>query len=419
MSTYCGLPHLSKCGAFLWLAAGFQFAAAGCGSGAGSGRSGASTTSASSGTSSGTVTTGCRLAVTPNPLNYGNAPLNIVTTDSIVLSNAGGLACDVSQLALEGGSSPLFSLPSSQPLAFSVAPGASQTIQVAFAASDSSTPHLRTGALTFSVADSGGANAQPQSVAMEAYINTACTQASAWIYTIDQRGTLSTFDPLTLTYTDLGKLTCPDSTSPISMAIDQSAIAWVEYSSGNLYRVDVTDPTLTCTATGYQPGSQISTFGMGFLFEPTTGLDTLYIAGNASFPSYPSTLGTIDFPGMAMTEVAPLAFGGPELTGTGDGQLWGFALGFSSADGLATLANIDPATGHVLESFSLPQITSYGAFAVKFWGGSLWLFVGSDVYQVDRASGALTAPTIVNPHGPDGQPRSIVGAGVSTCAPVQ
>jgi hypothetical protein len=184
----------------------------------------------------------------------------------------------------------------------------------------------------------------------------------------------------------------------------------VEYSTGNLYRVDTS--TLECTATTFQVDPNLTSFGMGFVFDPLTGVDTLYVAGNSGAIATASTLATLSFPDLTLHPIASLDFGSPELTGTGDGQLWGFAPATGAASGLMTLAQLDPATGALLTTWTYPGISNGASWAVKFWGGSFWLFLDSAVYQVDRATGLITNPL------PD-TGRNIVGAGVSTCAPIQ
>jgi hypothetical protein len=52
------------------------------------------------------------------------------------------------------------------------------------------------------------------------------------------------------------------------------------------------------------------------------------------------------------------------------------------------------------------------SWAVKFWGGSFWIFLDSSVYQVPRDT-PQTIATVIADTG-----RNIVGAGVSTCAPI-
>ena len=115
--------------------------------------------------------------------------------------------------------------------------------------------------------------------------------------------------------------------------------------------------------------------------------------------------------------MAPISIFSPELTGTGDGELWGFAPGPATASGIMTLAQLDPLTGDAITTFTYPDIANNGSWAVKFWGGFLYLFLSNGnhdtaVYQVDRNTGSIA--TVVANSG-----REIVGAGVSTCAPIQ
>jgi hypothetical protein len=50
---------------------------------------------------------------------------------------------------------------------------------------------------------------------------------------------------------------------------------------------------------------------------------------------------------------------------------------------------------------------------VKFWGGSFWIFFNGSVYQVSRDDPATIHAVR------SGTGRNVVGAGVSTCAPLQ
>jgi hypothetical protein len=49
---------------------------------------------------------------------------------------------------------------------------------------------------------------------------------------------------------------------------------------------------------------------------------------------------------------------------------------------------------------------------MKFWGGSFWIFLDGALYEVPRAT-PQTIRTAIADTG-----RDIVGAGVSTCAPL-
>jgi hypothetical protein len=152
---------------------------------------------------------------------------------------------------------------------------------------------------------------------------------------------------------------------------------------------------------------------MGFVFEPTTGIDTLYICGGESTSLSSCTLATVSFPDLVVHPVGTIDIGLPELTGTGDGQMWGFVPSHVSPTGRATLARFDPATGKTLETYTYPTVSSGQSWAMKFWGGSFWLFVDGAVYQVRRDTPKDVQWVASYPYG------YVVGAGVSTCAPVQ
>ncbi|MEA2697756.1 MAG: hypothetical protein QOI66_2027, partial [Myxococcales bacterium] len=103
-----------------------------------------------------------------------------------------------------------------------------------------------------------------------------------------------------------------------------------------------------------------------------------------------------------------------ELTGTGDAKLFGF---FTTQP--AYLAQIDKTTGATPQAVSLPTIdATTGGYAFSFWGGSYWFYTASDTdnTKVTRYDPTTTPPTTTVP-----VPQltfTIVGAGVSTCAPV-
>jgi hypothetical protein len=155
---------------------------------------------------------------------------------------------------------------------------------------------------------------------------------------------------------------------------------------------------------------------MGFVFDPSTGEDTLYVAGTSgsNVQTTQSTLATIAVPSLVLTPIGPLAAGNAELTGTGDGQLWGFAPDTASSNRASTLVRIDPSTGKTLESYSYPSLVSSGGvnWAVKFWGGSFWIFFNDSIYKVSRDSPETIHAALSNTG------RYILGAGVSTCAPL-
>jgi hypothetical protein len=353
---------------------------------------------------------GCVLTASPASVNFGNVILNNSASASVTLGNTGTDACQVSGVGIDPSSDAGFTLGAAQAVAFTVAPGASQAVVVQFVASDSAPPHQKNGTL---VLQTGDPSAPQASVPLSANVETVCVEASQWIYTVDETGIFSRFDPTTLTFTDIVQaLDCPTHYSPFSMAVDQNAVAWVAYGDGNLFKVDTS--TGQCQATSFRPGQHgLDVFGMGFVFDPSTGVDTLYIAGGLDASSVPSELATVSFPSLVVTPVGPITAGSPELSGTGDGSLWGFFPGDASASGLASLVRIDPTSGATLETYTYKALTENGDWAMKFWGGYFWIFVNTSIYKVARDN-----PAAINYVG-DTNGRYIVGAGVSTCAPLQ
>ena len=242
-----------------------------------------------------------------------------------------------------------------------------------------------------------------------------CSDASKLVYVIDEFSNhLSRFDPSTRTFTDLGALACPTmaGATPFSMGVDRTATAWVLYDSGELFHVDTT--TLACTKTTWTSQAGLTVFGMGFSTDQAGGTtDSLFIGGGASQTQSSFTLARVDPTTMVATPIGPEPLL-PEMTGNGAGELWGFFPGTSDA----TIQQIDKSTGSAMKTFDESSLAGSGAgYAFAFWGGDFWVFLirsgdtESKVYQVDGMTGGIKGTTSSNG-------RTIVGAGVSTCAPV-
>ena len=242
-----------------------------------------------------------------------------------------------------------------------------------------------------------------------------CSDEAKSVYVVDQNNTLSRFNPANKSFMDLGQLACPASftATPFSMGIDRTAIAWVLYSSGELFRVETSSPTLNCTkSTWSSAASGLLQFGMGFSTDAAGGnVDTLFIAGGNG-PSQPTSrlakLSTSSFTTMDVGQVT----GWPELTGTGNAELWGF---FPDATA-PRIAQLNKTNGSAIKTYPLTIAGMPTAWAFAFWGGDFWVFL---------MKGNETSTTIYQ-YGADGMMkgmtpapgRRIVGAGVSTCAPV-
>ena len=245
-----------------------------------------------------------------------------------------------------------------------------------------------------------------------------CSDDAKLIYVVDSDRQFSQFDPKTKTFKDLGTLACTSSASPFSMAIARDATAWVLYDNGDLYHVE-TKNNLTCTKSAWTRGAQGETkFGMGFSTDQVGGTaDTLFIAGGSSPDSgTTSTLAKVDMGSLQPTKLGTVT-GWPELTGTGSAELWGFSPanpGWTSA----RVMQIDKVTGSALRTFTMGDLNGApNAWAFAFHGGSFWVFLKRDyedytwIHQINAATGAIV-------DSKEAYGRRIVGAGVSTCAPV-
>ncbi len=249
-----------------------------------------------------------------------------------------------------------------------------------------------------------------------------CEEAGvSYIYLISSENELLRFYPPDLSITTIGTLECPLNApgAPFSMAVNRQGIAFVLFSSGELFRVS----TLTgvCTATEFVSNPAIfpANFGMGFSANKNDPGESLFVAGvTSNDPGATSRLGLINTENFAMAIGAPLSqdIGSPELTGTGDSRLFAFGPATTSNPD-SHLAEIDKGTSAVLSDEILDlQQTAISAWAFAFWGGDFYIFTseqqGTSVIHRYTPGGTTTPPLVKQIDG-----LTIVGAGVSTCAP--
>ncbi len=253
----------------------------------------------------------------------------------------------------------------------------------------------------------------------------ACADASdTLVYVVTQQNTLLKFKPSSATFSVIGSLVCPDpfGRNPFSMAVDRLGNAYVLYyddpgagpptTPGNIFKVNLNNAA--CEGTSYVAGQQgFFEFGMGFAANDTGDGETLYVASDDTSPG---RLGAITETGLALSVVGalPPTVVQPELTGTGDGRLFAFYL---AADGTSMIiGQLDKTTAALVGQAGLPQVTRGNAWAFAFWGGAFYTFTSPDdttsiVQRYDPTTGAVVEVATY--------PELIVGAGVSTCAPIQ
>jgi hypothetical protein len=236
------------------------------------------------------------------------------------------------------------------------------------------------------------------------------------VYVITQNNSLMSFDPATGIFTRIGTIACPSAGMPFSMAVDQRGIAYVVFNDGHLFRVSTA--TASCRPTGFivGQGGFPATFGMGFSRDPNGVTETLYVAGdNDTNYAQPAILGSINVANFRLSTIGTFRpnIYGPELTGTGAGDLFAFFSPIAGNLNITAIGQIDKTTGAVVAETPLPGLTLTGGWAFGFWGGDFYIFTGtpSTVTRFRPSDRSLTRVAMAA--------ETIVGAGVSTCAPQQ
>ncbi|MDB4941484.1 MAG: hypothetical protein JWP97_1018 [Labilithrix sp.] len=248
----------------------------------------------------------------------------------------------------------------------------------------------------------------------------ACQEDNKDVFVISEDRTFYQFHPPTAEFKAKGFLDCPTGgATPTSMAVDRTGIAWVRHSDGSIWKVST--ETLKCEATAYQPQAEsFIKFGMGFATETKGGqTESLYVSDSAG-----QGLARLDTKSLQLSYIGPytgdLAGTTSELTGTGDGKLYGFFVASP-----AHVAEISKATGDIVPGTDkeLTGVYAGNAWAFSFYGGDFYIYTssdgssglprdnsGSDVTKYSPKDGSITS--VKSKIG-----FKIVGAGVSTCAP--
>jgi hypothetical protein len=175
-------------------------------------------------------------------------------------------------------------------------------------------------------------------------------------------------------------------------------------------------------------------YGMGFSANvgPDGGLiddggdagdntETLYLAGSPGGLNQPSgyppvvlgSMSTTTFDTTTINTVVPNIFAS-ELTGTGSGQLFGFFEVAAGSTG-AAIGELDKTTGQLVAMNNLPGVDITGGWAFAFWGGDFYTFTAPDGTDTIVQRFRPSDDTIVQVAQTSG--LTVVGAGVSTCAP--
>jgi hypothetical protein len=240
---------------------------------------------------------------------------------------------------------------------------------------------------------------------------------STLVYLISSTNDLMSFFPPLLQFKTIGKIMCPNvgNNTPFSMGVDRKGNAFIVFTNFKLYKVSTL--TAACSVTSFSPSPKagFDDFGMGFAGDNMG--ESLYVAGSPINGGTSAGLATIDTQGMFgfnfINAFNPNSIGRTELTGTGDGRLFGWSPNMQGSG--SRLVEIDRTNAKLLAANNLQVGDPNDAFAFAFWGGDFWIFT------------SVSGPTTVTKYDPGANKESnvtstnvtIVGAGVSTCAPQQ
>ncbi len=234
-----------------------------------------------------------------------------------------------------------------------------------------------------------------------------CPDAGAtFIYVLGAQNQLYSFYPPSLAFTAIGTISCKSTSTPNSMAVTRSGIAFAGFLDGHLFEVSTANAA--CKGTTYQPNQGgFLTFGMGYAGNADGG-ETLFVAGNSGTTS--KGLGTINTASFTLDFIGQFQ---PvqtdcELSGTGTGRLFGFCPQASGSN----IIEINPANANIISSHLLTAGSNATSFAFAFWGGDFWIFTGNGNSTITQYDPIAQTETPVG-----SAPIEIVGAGVSTCAP--
>ncbi|RMG94671.1 MAG: hypothetical protein D6705_15600 [Deltaproteobacteria bacterium] len=295
------------------------------------------------------------------------------------------------------------------------------------------------GAPGTSAADDGGDDGMLLDVGESSGGNTAgdgtcgCTNVMDGIYVLNtDPPSVWFFDPPANTFTQIGALSCPapPGFTANSMAIDREGNAWINYyevtsQTGKMFKAPLWALD-QCEELPYvNPNQSWWLLGMGYaVTDPQSSCDELFVYRSDRYLEYPnfspggSQLGRYDDVAHVIDVIGDAAYPVAELTGTGDGRLFGFA---AVSQGTAKLVEFDKDTAAEKASQNL-SIDITNAFAFAFWGGDVYLFTEtsplsgvSKVTRLDYDGNEGGGLSTYNPN----TGIHIAGAGVSTCASFQ
>jgi hypothetical protein len=250
-----------------------------------------------------------------------------------------------------------------------------------------------------------------------------CSTAAELVYVFSLDNEIYSFDPPSKTFTQIATPDCQTGGGqPNSMAIDRNLVAWLNYiddnspNGGSLYTFDLNTKSGCQLAVDLPDG--YTQVGMGFSTDTVGGTsETLYVDGIGG-----AGLAKIDMTTMSLVPIG--AFSGDsaltgqsaELTGTGAATLFGY---FTTSP-YVRVAQINMTSGAIISDFELNNVSPPDDWAFSFWGGDFYLYAAPGTNNTGNSSVIHYSPATktVDPTYVSDVGFTIIGAGVSTCAPL-
>jgi hypothetical protein len=246
-----------------------------------------------------------------------------------------------------------------------------------------------------------------------------CSAAAELVYVFATDNSIWSFDPPSKAFTQIATADCQtQGMQPNSMAIDRNLVAWLNYfntgDDGALYKFDLNAKS-GCTKAASLSGGY-GQVGMGFSSDMSGGTsETLYldgIGGGAGLASFDMTTSSV-VPIGTFSDDPKLSGQSAELTGTGDARLFGYFT--TSPD--VRVAQLDKTNANVLSDNALNNFPPPEDWAFSFWGGDFYLYTSDGISNSKVVHYAPAGNTVDLSYVAD-VGFTIIGAGVSTCAPV-
>jgi hypothetical protein len=243
-----------------------------------------------------------------------------------------------------------------------------------------------------------------------------CTAAEELVYVFDTDNNIWSFDPPSKQFTMIATANCGD--GPNSMAIDRNLVAWLNFDGdGAIYTFDL-KTNGPCKPSGINLSNGFEQVGMGFSTDVAGGnTETLYLDGIGGT----SGLAKVDMATKQLimlgdfSDDPSLVGQSCELTGTGNALLYGY---FTTDP--VRVAQLDKLNANVINDHPLSGVMPPSDWAFSFWGGDFYLYAApgdnlsgnSSVIHYSPSTGAVDQSYVADTG------MTIIGAGVSTCAPI-